>query len=99
MDETGEADAGDVTGMGIDARNVPDRFLRQREVVGEKAAAVLLGKEAVEAPGALRKDADVENIDDQQIARLGAVYPDRTGEEMHDASGRCRGRRRRIRCS
>ena len=85
MDEAGEPDPGDVPGMRVEARNIPDRLLRQREVVGEKAAAVLLGEEAVEAPRALGKDADVENIDNEEIARLGAVHADRPGQKVHNA--------------
>lgn len=53
-------------------------------MVGEKAAAVLLGEEAVEAPQAFLERADVEQVDDQQIARLGALDADRTGQEVHD---------------
>ena len=53
-------------------------------MVGEKAAAVLLREEAVEAPQALRQRADIEQVDDQQIAGFGAFDADRTGQEMHD---------------
>ena len=85
MNQAGEAHARHVARVGVHARNVPDRLLRQREVVGQKAAAILLGEEAVEAPGTLRQDADIEKIDDQEIARLGALDTDRPGEEVHDA--------------
>ena len=84
MDEAGELHAGNVTRMGIQAGDVPDRLLRQREVVGQEAAAVLLGEEAVEAPQAFRQGADVEQIDHQKIAGLGALDSDRAGQEMHD---------------
>ena len=84
MDQAGEADAGNVPGVRVQSRNVPDRFLRQREVVGQEAAAILLGEEAVEAPGTLREDADIENVDHQEIARLGAMHADRAGEEVDD---------------
>src|ERR1700726_1127767 len=46
------------------------------KVTGQKAAAILFGKEAVEAPRALREDADVENVDNHEIAGLGAVDAD-----------------------
>ena len=85
MDQSGKAHAGDVAGVRIKSGNIPDRFLRQREVVGEKAAAILFGKESVEAPRALRENADVENIDDQKVARLGAMHTDRSGEKVNDA--------------
>src|SRR5208282_2317164 len=84
MNEAREVDAGYVTGMRIEAGNVPDRFLRQRKMVGEKAAAILLGEESVEAPQAVRLGADVEQIDDQQISRLGASYADRAGQKVYD---------------
>src|SRR4029077_6295921 len=50
MDEAGPAHAGYMARRGIKALDVPDRFLRQRKVIGQEAAAVLLGEEAVEAP-------------------------------------------------
>ena len=53
-------------------------------MIGEEAAAVLLGEEAVEAPQALRQRADVEQVDDQQVAGLGAFDADRPGQEVHD---------------
>ena len=53
-------------------------------MIGQEAAAVLLGEEAVEAPKALLQRTDVEQIDHQQIAGLGALDADRTGQEMHD---------------
>ena len=84
MDEAGELHARHMARMGVEAGNVPDRFLRQREMIGEEAAAVLLGEEAVEAPQALRQRADVEQIDHQEIAGLGALDADRAGQEMHD---------------
>ena len=84
MDQAGKAHARHVARMGVEAGNVPDRLLRQRKVIGEKAAAVLLGEEAVEAPQALRQRADVEEVDDQEIAGLGALDADRAGQEVHD---------------
>ena len=84
MDQAGEVHARHMAGVRVEARDIPDRFLRQREMIGEKAAAVLLGEEAVEAPQALRQRADVEQIDDQQIAGLGALDADRARQEVHD---------------
>ena len=52
-------------------------------MIGQKAAAVLLGKEAGEPPKAFLQRADVEQIHHQQIAGLGALDADRAGEEMH----------------
>jgi|GEM_PF-7062047 len=84
MDQAGEVDAGDVARRGVETLDVPDRLLRQREVIGEEAAAVLLGEEAVEAPQALLQRTDVEQVDDEQIAGLGALDADRAGQEVHD---------------
>jgi hypothetical protein len=83
MDETGEPDAGNVTTAGEHAFEVPDRLLRMREMLGQEAAAVLLGEESVEAPEAFRLRADVEQIDHQQVAGLGTLHADRTRQEMH----------------
>jgi hypothetical protein len=77
MNESGELHAGNVARMRVKAGNIPDRLLRLRKMVGEKSPAVLLRKEAVEAPQALRKRADVEKIDNEQIARLSAFDADR----------------------
>ena len=84
MDQPGKVHAGDVARRGVEALDVPDRFLRQREMIGQEAAAVLLGEEAVETPQAFLQRADVEQIDHQQIAGLGALDADRAGQEVHD---------------
>ncbi len=84
MDQTCEVHAGNVARRRVEALDVPDRFLRQREMIGQEAAAVLLGEEAVEAPEALLQRTDVEQVDHQQIAGLGALDADRAGQEVHD---------------
>src|SRR3954464_8460545 len=53
-------------------------------MVGEEAPAVLLGEKAVETPKTLLERADIEQINHKQVARLGALDADRTGEEMHN---------------
>ena len=53
-------------------------------MVGQEAAAILLGEEAVEAPLRFFHRTRIENIDHEQIARLRALDADRAGEEMHD---------------
>ena len=65
------------------AADVPDRLLRQRKVIGQEAAAVLLREEAVEAPQAVGQRADVEQVHHQQVAGFHAFDPDRSAEEMH----------------
>ena len=83
VNQAGELHAGNMPRLGEHAVEVPDGFLRFREMLGEKAAAVLLGKEAVEAPLAFLEGADVEDIDHQQVAGLGAFHAHRAGQEMH----------------
>ena len=84
MDQPGPAHAGDVARRRVEALDVPDRLLCQREVIGQKAAAILLGEKAVEAPEALLQGTDVEQVDHEQIAGLGALDADRAGQEVHD---------------
>ena len=52
---------------------------------GEEAAAIFLGEHAVEAPHLIGKGADVENVHNQQVARLGALDGNRAAEVMHFA--------------
>ena len=83
VDQAGEAHAGDVPALGEHALEVPDRLLRRREVIGEEAAAIALREETVEAPEHVLLGADVEQLDDQQIARLGPLHAHRTGQVVH----------------
>ena len=53
-------------------------------MIGQEAAAILFGEEAVEAPEAFLQRTDVEQVDHQQIAGLGALDADRAGQEVHD---------------
>src|SRR5437660_10281839 len=84
MEEARKARARHMPRLREQAGDVPDRLLRLREVIGEKAAAVLLGKKAVEAPHALGQLAHIKKVDNQQFARLRAFHADRPGQEMHD---------------
>ena len=84
MDQAGEVHAGHMARRGVEALDVPDRLLRQREMLGQEAAAVLLGEEAVEAPQAFLLRPDVEQVDHQEIAGLRALHADRAGQEVHD---------------
>ena len=84
MDQAGEAHAGHVARFGEHALEIPDRLLGLGEVLVEKAAAVVLRKEAVEAPLALGLGADIEQIDHEQVAGLGTLDADRAGQEVHD---------------
>ena len=70
------------------AVEVPDRLVGVGEVVGQEAAAVHLGEDAGVAPALtgrvtdlLRDRAEIEDVDDEQVAGLGALdrRPARTG--------------------
>ncbi len=54
------------------------------EMVGQESATVLLGEEAVKTPQAFLHRADVEQVDNQEIAGLRALDADRTGQKVHD---------------
>jgi hypothetical protein len=72
---------GDVARGGDVAREVPDHLVGIRETLREKAAAVRLGENAGIAPTHTGERAlvlliasiDLEDVDDQQVARLGAL--------------------------
>ena len=83
MDQAGPGHAGHMARFREHALEVPDRLLGFGEMLGQEAAAVLLREEAVEAPEAVLEGADVEEVDDDQIARLRALDPDGTRQEMH----------------
>src|SRR5262249_19054218 len=80
MGDAGEPDARNVARGGVDAMNVPDRLAWFREHVGEEAAAVLGRKDTGIAPLVALLWTDVENIDNQQIARLRTFDLDRSGK-------------------
>src|ERR1700722_3359736 len=84
MHEAREIDAGYMTRRRVKPLDVPDRLLRQREMLGEEAAAILFREEAVETPETFLLRTDIEQIDHQEVAGLRAFDTDRTGEEMHD---------------
>ncbi len=87
--DPGVADARDVPRGGLLSAEVPDRLVRVGIVVGEEAAAVDLGEDAGVAPtlagrvaDLLRHRAEVEDVDDEQVAGLGALDRDRTGQHV-----------------
>ena len=51
MQNTGELDTRNMTGLGINAVKIPDGFLCFREVIREEAAAVFLGLSACSIGG------------------------------------------------
>src|SRR6476660_736242 len=84
MDQARKIHAGNMTRGRIEALDVPDRFLRQREMIGQEAAAILFGEEAVKTPEAFLERTDVEQVDHEQIAGLSTLDANRAGQEMHD---------------
>ena len=92
MDDAGEAHPGHVAGGGGLAGEVPDGLVGVGELVGEEGAAVLLGEDAGVAPalagqGALflRDGSDVDDVHDQQVARLRALDGERARERVDAA--------------
>ena len=83
MDDAGPAHARNVSRAGVDPVIVPDCFARMRIMVDEKPAPVLLGKNSGETPGQVRQIADVQQIDDHQIAGFGAFDPKWSAQIMH----------------
>ena len=74
---------------GLLPAEVPDRLVGVREVIGEEAPAVELGEDAGVTPALAGGLADllgyrpeVEDVDDQQVARLGALDGDRPGQHV-----------------
>ena len=68
-----ELDARDVPRVRVDAAEIPARLARLGIVLRQEAAAVLLGEDAGEPPLRRRQHADVEDVDDEEIARLRAL--------------------------
>ena len=77
MGDAREADTGDMPRRRIDAVEIPDRLSRLGIDVGQEAAAVLGREDARIAPLVASVGADVENVNDQDIARLGTLNLDR----------------------
>ena len=73
------------------AAEVPDHLVGVREAVGQKAAAVALREHAGVAPSLARERAlvllvdrvDLEDVDDQQVAGLGALDVERATQHVH----------------
>lgn len=80
VDQAGEADARDVSASAVDAVKVPDGFGCPRVVLLEKTAAVVAVKDSGETPGGVIEWLDVGDVDDEEVARLGALDLKRAGE-------------------
>ena len=51
------------------------------EMLGEEAAAILLGEDAGEAPFGFGQRADIEDVDDHEVAGLRALDPERAARD------------------
>ena len=69
--------------LGEHAVEIPDGFLCFGEMLGQETATVLFREKAVEPPEHLFLGADIQDVDHQQIARLGPFDADRAGEVMN----------------
>jgi hypothetical protein len=85
VDDARKAHAGHVPRGGEDAVEVPYRLGRVGEAVDQEAATVLPREDTGEAPLRLAQRADLQDVDDQQVTRLDAVYVDRAAQDMHVA--------------
>ncbi len=75
--QAGKAQVGNMPRGGEDAVEIPHRLGGLVEVVGQEAAELLLAEDAGIAPPLVVEHADVENIDDDDVAGLGTRHPDR----------------------
>ena len=92
-------DARHVARIRVEAVEIPDRLVRASgKWSARKPPPLFLAKMPVK-PTRLPAGADVEQIDHQQIARLGAFDPDRARSGSARSSDRCRAHRRRSRRS
>ena len=89
MGDAGDLHAGEVPGGAGLAGEVQDRLVGVGEVLGEEPAAVGLGEDAGVAPALagcvadlLRDRAEIEDVDDEQVAGFGALDGDRPGEHV-----------------
>src|SRR5215211_3732947 len=89
--DAGVADAGQVPGGGVLPVEVPDRLDGVREVVGQEPPRVGPGKHTRVAPALARgrplilgrlHRAELQDVDDQQVARLGALDLDWAAEHV-----------------
>ena len=86
MDEAGEFHARDVARVGVEAAEMSQiDFCASGKWSVRKPPPFFLEKKPLKPHRLSGKRADVEQVDDQQIARLGAFDADRAGEEVHDA--------------
>jgi len=59
---------------------IPDCFLSFGKLLLEKAASVILGKHPIESPETSIQRTHIEQVYDQQIARLGSLHTNGTRE-------------------
>ncbi|MNX47435.1 hypothetical protein D3C86_779880 [compost metagenome] len=65
------------------AVEIPNGFLRMREVFGQEAAPIVAAEKAIEPPQAVGLGADIQQVNHQQIAGLRAFHAHRAGKKMH----------------
>ncbi len=84
MGQAGKPHARDVPRRGVDAVQVPDGLGRVGIMVGEETAAVVAGEDAGEAPLVAPQAADIEDVDDENVAGLGPFDLDRAAQDVDD---------------
>ena len=83
MNHAREADARNMARCRVDAVEVPAGLARVWEMLVEEPTAVLVGEDASEAPLRIFEPTDVVDVDDQQVAGLGTLDPERTAQVVH----------------
>lgn len=70
VDETGKANAGNVSAATVDAFDIPNGFAGTGEMFGQETTTVFLGKGAREAPLVTIEGTKVENLNAEEVALL-----------------------------
>ena len=83
MDEAGETHTGHMPRRREHALEIPDGLLRCRELLLQKAAAIILREHAVKAPLAAVQWADIQQFNDQKITGLRTAHTDRPRKVVH----------------
>src|SRR6476620_11228608 len=80
MGDACEPYVGDVARRGVDPLQVPDGLPRLGEDVGQKATAVLRRENSRVSPLLALERTDIQNVDDENVARLRTFDRDCTGQ-------------------
>lgn len=80
MDQTGEFDAGDVTGGAVDAFEVPDRFGSIGIDFIQEPASIVFVEDTGEAPGVVLEWLDIVDLDEKNVTGFGVLNLEWAGQ-------------------